>query len=350
MRVLLLPDPVPAGQAGGLRTQVMETFSVLRTHQGLEVELAQHHGSGFAGWDVVHAFGSGSGVAAAIETAAGEGATVVVSPRLSAAWSRSNGSRARVADWVLCNGSSPDLDTSYAQIRRALKLAHLVIAHGPVERQAICDGFLLAPEQVALVPHGVAARFFTADPAPFRERVHIGGRFVLMVGRIAPCNNQLAVARALAELALPLVLVGQARDRDAAYLRELHSLRTVVCLDALEHDDPLLASAYAAASVLVLGGGSIGESMAASEALAAGTPVVCPGGADIPAGAGGDAVVVCCRGDVTALQCAVSGLIENPPRRDVVRSRLHSPSWHDCAGQLLDCYRRALATAGATPA
>jgi glycosyltransferase involved in cell wall biosynthesis len=350
MRVLLLPDPVPAGQAGGLRTQVMETFAALRATGGVEVALAQPHDGGFAGWDVVHAFGSGSSVAAAIESAAQEGAAVVVSPRLSPAWSRSNGSRARVSDRVLGASRSPELDSSYAQLRRALRRARLVIAHGPNERQAICDGFLLAPDQVALVPHGVAGRFFTADPAPFRARVHIGGRFVLMVGRVAPRNKQLAVARALAELALPLVVIGQALGRDAAYLRELQSLRTVVCVDVLEHDDPLLASAYAAASVLVLSGGSSGESMAASEALAAGTPVVCADGAGTTLDPGGDGAVVCSRGDMTALQCAVSGLIERAPARDAVRARLDSRSWHACAAQLLGCYRQALATAGATPA
>jgi glycosyltransferase involved in cell wall biosynthesis len=196
----------------------------------------------------------------------------------------------------------------------------------------------------------VAARFLTAGPAAFRERVRIGGRFALMVGRVAPDNNQVAVARALAELALPLVVIGDARERDAAYLRELRSLRTVVCLDALAHDDPMLASAYAAASVLVLSGGSADESMAASEALAAGTPVVCSAGADVLAEGGGNGAVVCCRGDAAALQCAVSDLIEGTPRRDVVRAGLRCPGWPAVAHQLLDCYRRALAAAGATPA
>jgi glycosyltransferase involved in cell wall biosynthesis len=239
------------------------------------------------------------------------------------------------------------MDSSYAQLRRVLELARVVVAHGAGERKAICDGFLLAPDKVALVPHGVAARFLTADPAAFRARVRIGGRFALMVGRVAPYNKQLAVARALAELALPLVVIGDARERDAAYLRELRSLRTVVCLDALGHDDPLLASAYAAASVLVLAGGRIDGSMVASEALAAGTPVVCSAGADVLSEGGGEAVV-CCRGDAAALQCAVSDLIEDAPRREAVRAGLRCPGWQAVARQLLDCYGRALAPAGAS--
>jgi glycosyltransferase involved in cell wall biosynthesis len=350
MRVLLLADPVAAGQAGGLRTQVMETLAALRAHAGVEAQLAPRPGVDLAQWDVVHAFGANGGVAAAIEAAAGQGAAVVLSPRLSRAWSRSNGTRARMGDRVSASTCAFEPDSSYAQLRRVLELARVVVAHGAAERKAICDGFLLSPDKVALVPYGVAARFLAADPAAFRQRVRIGGRFALMVGQVAPYNRQVAVARALAELALPLVVIGDARDRDAAYLRELRSLRTVVCLDALAHDDPLLASAYAAASVLVLAGGSADESMAASEALAAGTPVVCAAGADMLADGGGDGAVVCCRGDAAALQCAVSDLIEGAPRREAVRGSQRCPGWPAVAHQLLDCYRRALASAGATPA
>jgi glycosyltransferase involved in cell wall biosynthesis len=349
MRILLSADPVLAGQAGGLRTQVMETFAALCAHDGLAVELALHHAPRFTGWDVVHVLGAGSGVAALVEGAAGQGAAVVMSPRLSSGWSLPNGSRARVADHVLGMRDACGMDSSYAQLRRALNSARMVIAHGRDERQSICDGFLLAPGKVELVPHGVAGRFLEAGPGLFRERVRIAGPFALMVGRIAPDNRQLAVARALAELALPLVVIGQARDRDAAYLRELRQLRTVVCLDPMDHDDPLLASAYAAASVLVLAGGSAGASMAASEALAAGTPVLQASADGMLADGGCAGAVVCCRGDAAALQCAVSDLMERAPRREEVRAALPCTGWDEVARQLVACYRRALAAQAALP-
>jgi glycosyltransferase involved in cell wall biosynthesis len=352
MRVLLLPDPVLAGQAGGLRTQVLETLAALGMvggPGGIEAELAPPGGACLAGWDVVHGFGAGSGVAAALEEASANGAAVVLSPRVSTAWSRSNGTRARLADASCGRGAEGMLESSYARLRRALRLARTVVAHSAAERDVMCDTFLLAPGRVEIVPHGVAVRFFDADPGPFRARVRINGRFALMAGRIAPDNRQLAVARALAELALPLVVVGDARERDASYLRELRSMRTVVCVDALAHDDPMLASAYAAAALLVRAGPGAGESMAVAEALAAGTPVVNPLGAGLPAEAGRTAVV-CCGDDAAALQCAVSDLLERAPARESVCATQTCTSWEAVARALVETYRRAVAQGAAARA
>jgi glycosyltransferase involved in cell wall biosynthesis len=344
MRVLLLPDPVLVQAPGSLRTQVMETCAALRALPGdfgIEAELALAPPATYAGLDVVHAFGAGGANAGAIAAAAANGAALVLSPRLSPGWNRSNGSRARVGDRALGGVGEPALDSGYAQIRRALDTARVVVAHGAAEAGAISEAFLQPPAKVALVAHGVAARFFNAAPALFRERVRVSGRFALMVGQVAPWNNQLGVARALAGLALPLVVVGEACERDAAYQRELCRLRTVRCLGPLAHDDPLLASAYAAASVFVLASRGGHAPMAAAEALAAGTAVVGEVGAipsDVPAAA---AVAVDCN-DAAALQGAVSNLLEYPPERDAVRRTFGRHTWDAVARQLTDCYRTAV--------
>jgi glycosyltransferase involved in cell wall biosynthesis len=345
MRVLLMPDPVLVQQPGSLRTQVMETWAALRAlpaDAGVDAALALDPPQSAAGWDVVHAFGPVAANAVAVEAAGAQGAALVLSPRLSPGWDRSNGSRARVGDRVLGGQGDGGHDSSYAQVRRALDRARVVVAHGALEAGAICEAFLQAPDKVALVPHGVAARFLCAEPALFRERTRISGRFALMVGQVGPWNRQLEVARALAGVALPLVVVGKARERDAAYQRELCGLRTVRCLGALAHDDPLLASAYAAASVFVLASRSGHAPMAAVEALAAGTAVVGEVGAigaDVPAAA---AVAVDCV-DPGSLQSAVSDVLENPPQREAVRRVLRRHGWDDVARQLAGCYRAALA-------
>jgi glycosyltransferase involved in cell wall biosynthesis len=160
-----------------------------------------------------------------------------------------------------------------------------------------------------------------------------------MVGQISPSANQLGVARALAELALPLVVIGDANERDALYLRELRSLRTVTCAGPFAHDDPLLASAYAAASVFVIARQAARVPMAMAEALAAGTPVVGPAGLLPSAALAGGALRHAGCDDPCALQGAVSDLLERPPQREALRALVRPFTWQAAARELAQCYR-----------
>ncbi|TFW35384.1 glycosyltransferase [Massilia horti] len=342
MRVALLADPLQAERHGGLRAQLRATLGALQA-LGIEAAIVGLARPLADPCDLLHVFGSGEPLARAVEDAASQALPVVLSPRLAPGWSRANGSRARVADRVFGNRNDCDLDSGYAQIRRALGHAALVLAQHEAERHAICEAFLVDPAKVRVVPNGVSARFFDADPELFRARQHILGRFALMVGRVSPYAGQLAVARTLAELALPLVVIGEARERDCAYLDELRSLRTVSCTGPLRHEDPLLASAYAAASVFVQGA-HVAGAMACAEALAAGTPVI--GAPTLPGLAGaGFAVRTVDRGDGEMLKRQVSGLLAAPPRRDAVRALVRHLDWNTVGIALVACYRAALAKA-----
>jgi glycosyltransferase involved in cell wall biosynthesis len=344
MRVLVLADPVPFELPGGLRSQVRASVDALNLlhAEGIEAALGDPAAGVLPACDLVHVIG-GAGANGALEAALASGAPLVFSPRLSAAWNRSNGSRARVADRVQGNRSGWDLDTGYARLRRALQRAGLVVALCEAERKALCEAFMLEPKKLRVVPNGVAPRFFDASPVLFRERARMCGCFALMVGQVSPYANQLGVARTLAGLALPLVVIGAARERDTLYLRQLRAMRNVTCLGALEHDDPMLASAYSAASLLVVGGRSSGWPMAVPEALAAGTPVVTSGacalaGAELGLRRAG-------WGDPAALIGAVSDLLERPPARDAVSALVRPLTWRSVASQLAACYREVLARA-----
>ncbi|MFL6675171.1 MAG: glycosyltransferase family 4 protein [Massilia sp.] len=348
MRVHLFADPALAERPGSLQAQLYGTLAALRAlgpTNGIEAALAAGPGGRAAACDVLHVFGTGA-VEGAIDAARAHDIPVVLSPRLSPDWSRSNGSRARVADRVLGNRSAHDIDSAYAQVRRTLNAARLVLAGCEAERKAICEAFLLDAGKVRVAPNGVAERFFNADPTLFRERARIAGRFALMVGQVSPYANQLGVARALAKLALPLVVIGEARERDAAYLRELRAQRTVTCAGPFAHDDRMLASAYAAASVLVLARRVASMPMALAEALAAGTPAVgCAGLAPFAEGAQAALRQVGCD-DPCGLQQAVSDLLEVPPPRDAVSALVRPLSWQRVAPQLAQCYRCACEAPG----
>jgi glycosyltransferase involved in cell wall biosynthesis len=333
MRVGILPDPVLFERPGALRTQVRETIGALG-RLGVEPVLAGPRTLAASGCDLFHVFGAAR--ANACLDALPPRLPVVLTPRVSPAWTSVDGTRARVADRVLGNQGRRDLDTGYAQVRRALGRAALVVAGSEEERRAIHRAFLVPPERVCVIASGVHARFFGAGPALFRERWRIPGRFALMVGQVSPWHGQVEVARVLARLALPLVVIGTTHERDAGYLRALRALPTVMCIASLEHDDPLLASAYAAASILVLPAHGAPIPMSAIEALAAGTPVVAPWPLGEWAGKPGLRQVPA--DDPAQLVQAVSDLLATQPSRHEVSTQVAGHTWDRVARQLLARY------------
>jgi hypothetical protein len=334
MRIGILPDPVLFERPGALRTQVLETVDALG-RLGVETVLAGARAAWQDGCDLVHVFGAARGNAH-LPDELPQQAPVVLSPRVSPAWTSVNGTRARVADRVLGNRASWEFDTGYAQIRRALGRASLVVAASEGERRALQRAFLVPSRRTCVIGNGASARFFGADPEPFRRRWRIAGRFALMVGQVSPWHGQMEVARALAGLALPLVVIGRAHERDAGYLQALRTLRTVLCIEPLAHRDPLLASAYAAASVLVMPAHGAAMPMSALEALACGTPVV----ASWPLGewAGSPGLREAPAGDRLALAHAISDLLARPMAREDVSAGVAGHTWDSVARQLLDRY------------
>lgn len=338
MRVTMLPDPFQFERPGGLRAQVSETMEALR-QRGHAVTLARSHGEA-AGCDVLHVFGVARGHGRAVQAAVAAGLPVVLSPRLSPGWNSASGTRARVADRVLGNRTTGDFDTGYAQVRRALQDAQVLAALGEPERKSIRTAFLIRQDKIRLVPNGIAPRFYHADGRLFRERIRLDGPFALVLGQVSPWNGQLDIARMLAPLALPLVVAGEAGERDSGYVRALRAQPLVTVVGPLEHDAPLLASAYAAASVMVVAGQGCALPNAALEALAAGTPVVAT--YRIAGLAPGVALRVVQPNNPAALAAAVADLLAQPPAADQVRAAAQAFSWQAVAERLEDCYREAV--------
>ncbi|MES2015530.1 MAG: glycosyltransferase [Pseudomonadota bacterium] len=355
MRIGLLSYPLLFQRDAALQRQMRETtraLYALRQEHGfeLEVELVEPSPAHIARFDLIHVFSTGGGNHGIVQAAAALGVPVVLSALISTGWDRACGQQARLADHRLGRHSAWAHQSSYAQTRQALQLASVVVALGASERRAIEEGFLIEPAKLRVVANGVNARLFDADGELFRQRTGMHGPFVLMTGPISPYRNQLGMAEALAELALPFVLLGEARERDQDYLRQVRAVRGVTCLGDLKEDAPLLASAYAAASVLVLatqGDSCIGGVF---DALAAGTPAVlgAAGVVDLPDSA--FALRQVAWDDSAAQQNAVLELLAAPPPRERVRALVRPYTWERAARQLAACYLGELDRRCALPA
>ncbi len=156
-----------------------------------------------------------------------------------------------------------------------LGLADLVLPNSRSEATQLMRLFGLRPESIRVVPNGVLLSVGLGSPKLFCERWGTFP-FVLSVGRIEPRKNTLGLIRASRALDLPLVIVGEAPPGFESYEAECRHAadERTLWLARLDHHDPLLASAYAAARVFALPSWFETPGLAALEAALAGCSIV----------------------------------------------------------------------------
>jgi glycosyltransferase involved in cell wall biosynthesis len=162
---------------------------------------------------------------------------------------------------------------------RLLESVDLVVATSNIEAQHLLRRQQVPAERVRVVPQGADVTLAKADPEPFADLVGLRD-FVLVAGPIAPGENQLSLLWALRELAVPAVVLGDAAPGCEWYLAQCRGVAgpRVRFVPQLEHDDPLMASAYAACGCLVRIPSSPALPSGALEAGMSGTPLVLSGG------------------------------------------------------------------------
>jgi glycosyltransferase involved in cell wall biosynthesis len=147
-----------------------------------------------------------------------------------------------------------------AAVRRAARKAARVLAISERTKRDVVELYGVEPERVVVTPLGVDSVF-----RPGGER----DRYVLFVGAIQARKDPLAAAAAAADLGLPLVVAGPAKDRALAgeLARRGADLRGYVGKEEL-------ADLYRRAACVVLPTRYEGFGLTVLEAMASGTPVV----------------------------------------------------------------------------
>lgn len=154
--------------------------------------------------------------------------------------------------------------------------ADMVMPNTMAERKYLQDGMGITRQKVTVIPNGVEERFAHGDPSLFKKKYGVTD-FILSVANFGyPRKNMLNLIHALSTIDHPAVLIGTIYDNDYgnACRVAMKDNKRILWLDALDHTDPMLASAYAACKVYAQPSLLETPGLAALEAAAAGASIV----------------------------------------------------------------------------
>ncbi len=230
-----------------------------------------------------------------------------------------------------------------AEIAAQLSLADAIVTNGDVESDRISTILGLSRERFHTVRNACDPWFGEpVDPELFRSTYQVHGPFVLNVGNIEPRKNQLALIRAAKQAGKPLILLGHIRDAEYGKACLAEAGPNVRHLGALDHDSPLLRSAYAACEVFCLPSTLETPGLAALEASAAGARLVITGEGSTREYFGDHALYVD-SDDVQGIAVALRKAGETLPSEQLRRYVNKNFTWNRAVEPLLELYRRLAA-------
>ncbi len=228
--------------------------------------------------------------------------------------------------------------------RRLYQTVDLLMPNSQAEAGQLIRHFDVPAAKIHIVPNGAEERFAQVNPEPFARVVGLQG-FVLCPGRIEPRKNQLGVLRALRGTGVPVVILGEPVPGYESYLDECRAAAddNVHFLGRIDHDDPLLASAYAACGCLVLASWYETPGLVALEAGMSGVPLVLPEGGAAKEYFGPLATYVRPT-DYRAIRHAVLASLIRGRNRALADHVRHHFSWSAAARATAEGYQRVLGT------
>jgi glycosyltransferase involved in cell wall biosynthesis len=275
---VLIHAPSTAFQApGGGENQLVQTARHLEA-MGVDVRLFSPWVDRLEDFRLLHLFGMSREGLELATAARRRGIPVALSP---ICWLETKAlyhlARSRVRGmWDLAKWSVKGVLPAIRGWRDALiETADVLLPNSRAEADQLVRLFRARRETIQVVPNGVDPRFEDSNPGHFRS-LHGDGDFVLYAGRIEPRKNVHGLILGARRAGIALVIIGDAPAGCEAYLASCrHMARGVATwYDGVDHDDPRLASAFAAARVFALPSWFETPGLAALEAALAGTAVV----------------------------------------------------------------------------
>ena len=281
LKVLLAGGPTAPAAPGGGEIQMLALGEALG-EAGVAARFWQPWEDQLGNADCLHLFGSLPEHLTVMEAARQNGLPVVLSTiawfDLAGYWRQPRRplGRLRACAGFIARAACPRLPSWR---RRLYHAVDLLLPNSNAEARQLVRYFGVPPARIHVVPNGAHPRFALGDPAAFGRLVG-GTGFVLCPGRIEPRKNQLSLLRAMRGSGVSVVVLGEAVPGCEAYLARCRRAADdrVKFVGRLQHDDSLLAGAYAACGCLALASWYETPGLVALEAGMSGVPLVLPRG------------------------------------------------------------------------
>ena len=236
---------VMQNRAGGVGVKIKKTAQNLGGK--LDVKLFDKWTDKIEDYDVLHIFKTSIDAYGEISYAKKKKVKVVVSATVNS----EPGLKPRINRIIaICTGQK----NSYAIIKKTLVLADAVICETEKEKDFVSRFFSIGKEKIFVIPCALDAKREDINAEYFRDNTGIQGKFILQVGRFDLNKNQLSTIKAVNGTDMQLVLIGGPDKDFPEYYDKCKEEAgdNVHFLGWVDHDDPLLASAYAAAHTFIL--------------------------------------------------------------------------------------------------
>jgi glycosyltransferase involved in cell wall biosynthesis len=295
----------------------------------------------FEGVDILHLFGTLREYLPVVKQARRRGVRVALSPIAWYDWQsllrepRSWPRRLAACAKFRLRAALPQLPSWRRDLYHA---CDLLMPNSRAEADQLARYFDVEPERLRVVVNGADERFANGDPRMFARRAG-GYHFVLYPARIEPRKNQLGFLRAMREVNVPIVILGDPVPGHEAYFAACHRAAgpNVRFLPRIDHGDPLLASAYAACGCMVLASWFETPGLVALEAGMSGVPLVLTRGGCTQEYFGELAQYVA-PGDASSIRSAVLTALDRGRNPELARHVREHFSWTAAARATREAY------------
>ncbi len=258
---------------GGVRTQVMQTARHLSL-LGVDVEFIHFDQQQFD-YDLVHVFSASPETIGISKQTVSAGINLVVSPVFFSNRSASTISAALKVEQSI-SGLGSGIRSDFGIKSEICNWAQAVLPNTQSELDLVRDGLKVSKKKLHIIPNGVESRFANASSDLFKKTFDISD-FVLFVGQAgAARKNVIQLLKAAKHISTKVVVIGDFYEDTYSKECKLIAEKTenILLINSLDHNDPLLESAYAACKVFCLPSLYETPGIAAMEAALAGANIV----------------------------------------------------------------------------